>query len=103
MAETATKVSEDTRLTIRQAVELAAERDLPVPGRTIRWAALHEFIPGAEKFGRDWMIPRAAFLHWLNNRPRPGRKSSRTADGKKSGKQDNRKKEENHGEENVSA
>ncbi len=62
------------RLTIRQAAELSIALEKNVPSRTIRWAALHEFIPGAEKFGRDWMIPRKSFLYWLDNRPRPGRK-----------------------------
>jgi hypothetical protein len=64
----------ETLLTVRQAVELSAALKKNIPGRTIRWAALHEFIPGAEKFGRDWMIPKGSFLHWLDHRPRPGRK-----------------------------
>jgi len=62
------------RLTIRQAEELSVKLSRNAPARTIRWAALHEFIQGAEKFGRDWMIPRESFLHWLDHRPKPGRK-----------------------------
>lgn len=45
-----------------------------VPARTIRWAASHGFVKGAEKAGRDWRFPKRTFLHWLNNRPKPGRK-----------------------------
>ena len=41
-------------LTIGQAVNLAGQMEMNVPGRTIRWAALHEFIPGAAKTGRAW-------------------------------------------------
>lgn len=63
-------------LTVQQAVDLAERMELHVPGRTIRWAAMNEFIPGAEKFGRDWMIPRETFIHWLSHRPKPGRKTT---------------------------
>jgi hypothetical protein len=65
------------RLTIRQAAELSVKLNKGAPARTIRWAALHEFIQDAEKFGRDWMIPRESFLRWLNHRPKPGRKSDK--------------------------
>ena len=68
----------EDRLTIKQAVEVSTEMKRMVSGRTIRWAALHEFIPGAEKFGRDWMIPKGSFLHWLDHRPKPGRKGKAT-------------------------
>lgn len=65
-------VSPSLWLTIGEAAELAGEQ---VPARTIRWAALHKFIPGATKRGRDWQIPKQAFLHWLGHRPKPGRKT----------------------------
>lgn len=51
-----------------------AEAMSGVPARTIRWAASRGFIQGAEKSGRDWGFPLRTFLHWLRNRPRPGRK-----------------------------
>lgn len=64
-----------TWLTIGQAADLAAEFKDEVSQRTIRWAVLHKFIGGAEKTGRDWRFPKRTFLHWLNHRPKPGRKS----------------------------
>lgn len=69
-----TDLLEKSWLTIPQAVRLSTQLEKQVPGRTIRWAALHEFIPGATKTGRDWMIPKESFMHWLNHRPKPGRK-----------------------------
>lgn len=45
-----------------------------VSSRTIRYAAANGFIRLAEKTGRDWRFPKRTFLHWLNNRPKPGRK-----------------------------
>ena len=65
-----------TWLTIGQAAELASELKADVSQRTIRWAVLHKFIGGAEKIGRDWRFPKRTFLHWLNHRPKPGRKST---------------------------
>jgi len=61
-------------LTIGEATELAIQLKYDIPERTIRWAVLHNFIPGAEKSGRDWKFPKRTFLHWLNHRPKPGRK-----------------------------
>jgi hypothetical protein len=51
-----------------------AEKESGVQSRTIRYAAAHGFIQGAAKAGRDWRFPRRTFLHWLRNRPKPGRK-----------------------------
>ena len=51
-----------------------AESMSGVQARTIRYAAAHGFIQGAEKAGRDWRFPQRTFLHWLRNRPKPGRK-----------------------------
>lgn len=53
---------------------IEAERMSGVQSRTIRYAAAHGFIQGAEKSGRDWRFPKRTFMHWLKNRPKPGRK-----------------------------
>lgn len=63
-------------LTSCQAVDLAARQGIEIPERTITWAALHGFIRGASKSGRDWRFPQRMFLHWLSHRPKPGRKTS---------------------------
>jgi hypothetical protein len=64
-------------LTSGEAAGLSARHGEDVPGRTIRWAAANGFIPGAEKSGRDWRFPQRTFLHWLSNRPKPGRKQKK--------------------------
>jgi hypothetical protein len=61
-------------LTSGEAAALAEQMGQQIPERTIRWATAHNFITGAEKVGRDWRFPQRTFLHWLRNRPRPGRK-----------------------------
>jgi excisionase family DNA binding protein len=33
---------------------------LEVPVRTARWYAANGYLPGAQKVGRDWVIPEAA-------------------------------------------
>jgi len=62
-------------LTAGEAETLAMEHGYSANLRTIRWAAAHGFIKGAEKRGRDWNIPQTKFLHWLSNRPKPGKKA----------------------------
>ena len=57
-----------------EAEVLASNNGFSVKLRTIRWAAAHGFIRGAEKRGRDWQFPQSSFLYWLDNRPKPGRK-----------------------------
>lgn len=57
-----------------EAQDMAAQQGNCIPIRTIRWAASHGFIRGAEKQGRDWRFPQRTFLHWMKNRPKPGRK-----------------------------
>lgn len=64
----------DRPLTTGEAAALAAEMGQDAPARTVRYAASHGFIPGAVKHGRDWTFPKSAFLAWLANRPKPGRK-----------------------------
>jgi hypothetical protein len=61
-------------LTAPEAETFAIEQGYTVNTRTIRWAAAHGFIKGADKHGRDWRFPQRTFLHWLNHRPKPGRK-----------------------------
>lgn len=63
-------------LTIGEAVVLADRYGQSgIPERTIRWAASHGFIHGAQKQGRDWRFPQSMFMYWLRNRPKPGRKT----------------------------
>jgi hypothetical protein len=67
-------------ITTVDAASLAEHSGHPgIPERTIRWAASHGYIRGAQKHGRDWRFPRATFLYWLKNRPKPGRKAEALA------------------------
>jgi len=47
-----------------------------VSERGIRLAAKNGYIPGAHKVGRDWVIPFNGLWHYINNRPKRGKKSS---------------------------
>ena len=59
-------------MTIAQAVEFARKKGKTITGRGIRKAAASGYILGARKLGRDWLIPRDGFVHYLNNRPKRG-------------------------------
>lgn len=61
--------------TIPQAVDYTAEVGEPVTARGLRLACTRGYIPGARKIGRDWLMPYEGINHYLDNRPRPGRKS----------------------------
>lgn len=61
-------------LSVTEAVTLSAELGTPADGRTIRWAAAHGWIREAKRDKRGWTFPQVTFLHWLRNRPKPGRK-----------------------------
>lgn len=61
-------------MTVAQAEQFATEAGEKATARTIRQAAEHSYIPGARKIGRDWLIPYEGFNHYLDNRPKPGRK-----------------------------
>ena len=52
----------------------AASKLRGIQPRTIRLAITSGYIPGAYKAGRDWLLPVQEFLHWTENRPKPGRK-----------------------------
>ncbi len=67
-------------LTVEEAVDLSAKLGQDIPVRTVRWAAAHNFILGAQKSGRDWRFPKRTFLHWLKNRPKPGPKHNEEVD-----------------------
>jgi hypothetical protein len=62
-------------MNVNQAEDYAREVGEPVTARAIRLAADRGYIPGARKVGRDWLIPYEGFNHYLDNRPRRGRKS----------------------------
>ena len=61
-------------MTVEQAEEYAKEVGEQATARGIRLAARRGYIPGARKIGRDWVITYDGFNHYLDNRPRPGRK-----------------------------
>jgi hypothetical protein len=61
-------------MAVEEAVDLAAHREQWVTARAIRLAAKRGHIPGAKKVGRDWLIPYDGFSHYLDHRPKPGRK-----------------------------
>ena len=64
-------------ITAPEAEQFAKEQGYTANTRTIRWAAAHGFLRGAEKQGRDWRFPKNEFMRWLSNRPKPGRKKWR--------------------------
>lgn len=64
-------------MTVDQAEAYAREVGEPVTARGIRLAAKNGYIPGARKVGRDWLITYDGFNHYLDNRPKPGRKSNK--------------------------
>lgn len=61
-------------MTVPEAEDFAKSAGEPVTARAIRHAARAGYIPGARKSGRDWLIPYEGFDHYLNNRPKRGRK-----------------------------
>jgi len=61
-------------MTVGQAEEYAKEVGEKAAARGIRLAAKNGYIPGSRKVGRDWLIPYEGFNHYLDNRPKPGRK-----------------------------
>jgi len=63
-----------TEMNVNQAEDYAREVGESVTARAIRLAADHGYIPGARKIGRDWLIPYDGFNHYLDNRPKRGRK-----------------------------
>jgi len=60
--------------TVHGAIDYAREAGISINDRTVRHAAKHGYIPGARKIGRDWLIPYDGFNHYLDHRPKPGRK-----------------------------
>lgn len=64
-------------MTVGQAEEFAREVGEKASARGIRLAAKRGYIPGARKAGRDWLIPYEGFNHYLDHRPRPGRKPTK--------------------------
>lgn len=65
---------EQNLMTIIDAQAIARELGQEIPGRTIRYACKNGFIDGAMKLGRDWTLTKDAFIDWLLDRPKPGRK-----------------------------
>lgn len=45
-----------------------------IPHSSITHACRQGHIANAVKEGRDWRFPQMNFLHWVKNRPKPGRK-----------------------------
>lgn len=67
---------EDAIINIRQAVQFCREAGTPVSARGLRKACARGHIPNAFRIGRDWLITYRALNHYLDNRPRRGRKSN---------------------------
>lgn len=59
-----------TLLTIAQACDHAKHTITP---RGLRFACAAGHVPGAQKVGRDWILPSDGLDHYLQNRPKPGR------------------------------
>lgn len=68
------KGQEPGEMNVKRAEDYAREVGEYVTARAIRHAADKGYIPGARKIGRDWLIPFEGFDHYLDNRPKPGRK-----------------------------
>lgn len=68
------KGQEAGEMNVKQAEDYAKAVGESVTARAIRYAADNGYIPGARKIGRDWLIPYEGFNHYLDNRPKPGRK-----------------------------
>lgn len=64
-------------MTVEQAQDYAHEVGEQVTARGIRLAAKNGYIPDARKIGRDWLITYEGMNHYLDNRPKPGRKPIR--------------------------
>ena len=62
----------DEMITISEATELANGR---YTRRRIAQVSKNGDIPGAARVGHMWVIPRAAFMEWLNEERRPGPKT----------------------------
>ncbi len=67
-------VSWPREMTADQAAAYAREVGERVSARAVRHAADAGHISGARKLGRDWIIPHDGLIHYLNHRPKPGRK-----------------------------
>lgn len=65
---------EQHEMTVSEAVALAESMGQRITDRTIRLAAENGYIQNARRAGRDWLIPRDGLMHYLENRPKPGRK-----------------------------
>ncbi len=61
-------------INIPQALEYCRDLGKPVTARGLRKACAAGHIPGARKIGRDWVMPYRGINHYLDFRPKPGRK-----------------------------
>jgi hypothetical protein len=68
------KGQKNNEINVAQAEEYALAVGEKATARGIRHAAAAGHIPGARKVGRDWLIPYEGFNHYLDHRPRHGRK-----------------------------
>ena len=62
----------DEMITVTEAVELANGR---YTRRRIAQVVKNGDIPGAARVGHLWVVPREAFMRWLNEERRPGPKT----------------------------
>jgi len=68
------KGQKSKEMTVQKALEYAVAVGEKVTKRGIRKAANSGYILDARKVGRDWLIPYNGFNHYLDNRPKRGRK-----------------------------
>lgn len=64
-------------ITIEKAAERCRELGTPVTVRGLRYACGKGYIPGAQKIGRDWLVPLDGLNYYLAHRPKRGRKSNK--------------------------
>lgn len=61
-------------LTVEEAQALAASQGRSVAVESLRLAARRGWIEGAQKNGRDWLLPKGALLAYLAQERKPGPK-----------------------------
>lgn len=64
-------------MTVGEAESYAVEVGETVTARAIRHAAASGYIPDSRKVGRDWLITYEGMNHYLDNRPKRGRKTTK--------------------------
>lgn len=61
-------------LTTTEALALAHQEGQQLSARGLRKALASGYIPGARRYGRDWLMPLEGLMAYLHNRPKRGPK-----------------------------